>query len=409
MERRSRIVILGAGFGGIYAHHYLHRQLHRRRDVEIVVISENNYFLFTPLLHEVATGGLRMSNLVQPLRYILGCCQTKFVEAKVQSINCSLQNVSTTSGSYDFDYCLVALGATTNFFNTPGASEHSYPLKTMGEASRLRNRLLSCLEMATNEPNPEHQQQLLSWVVVGGGPTGVELAAELVDLAQSYARAVRNCPINLLKVTLYQSARSLLPMFDVRMQRVSQRILEGKGVTIRLGVRVTSVEPGNITTDRDERITAGMVAWTAGVQPNSVAVEPVHLLDSRGRIPVTPYLTVAAFPRIFAIGDIASLADVPQTAQAAVRQARTAAANLVAKIDRRSLTAFTFKKQGDLVSIGRWQAVARIHGVLFKGRFAWWLWRTIYLSKLIGFPSKLRVAVDWTLDLFYPRDISRLS
>lgn len=402
-----RIVIAGGGFGGAYTALGLRRLVaHESSAVSLTLISKNNYFLFTPLLHEVATGGVGRRAVVQSLYQLLPHL-SQLVEGEVQSIDHTRQVVQTSAGEIPYDTLVLALGSTTDFMNVPGALEHSLPLKTPQDATRLRSRLLDCLEAASQEREADVRRQLLTWVVVGGGPTGVELAAEMVEFAESFSRAVPQLSIADLRVVLCQAAPTLLPMMDQRLQQASLARLQELKVEVRLAEPITAVYMTQVKTVKGETIPAGLVVWTAGVRATDFAMIPEIPCDKRGRFTTQEDLSLPEASNIFVVGDLVAHGEA--TAQAAEAMATVVAQNIAADRTGGERQAFAYRKRGDLLSLGQWRAAGIIYGIYIYGRFTWWLWRTVYLFKIIGWPNRLRVALDWTIDIFYSRDLSRID
>lgn len=402
-----RILIIGAGFAGTYTFQHLHKRFHKHPQVELALVDQHNYFLFTPLLHEVATGGQTPINIVEPLRQTL-CCLEHFYLGEVESINLEANTVSNGRGDIAYDYLVLALGATTNFYNTPGAAEHSFTLKSLGDAVRLKNHIIGNFETAARSENREEQARLLHYAVIGGGPTGVELAAEMADLccqtfAELYTAERLACKA---KITLLQSAAELLPQFGVPMRRLALRALQRQGIQVRLNTKVVRVDKNEVELGDGEILPTNTPIWVAGVKPTPVEINPKPLQENNGRFNVNEYWQLPNYQNVFVLGDMAARA--PALAQAATKEAKAVAANIYRLINNKKLKPYTFRSSGDLVSLGRWNAVGHIAGITISGKFAWWLWRTVYLFKMLSWRKKLKVAVDWTINLFSPRDISEL-
>lgn len=402
---KQKIVILGAGFGGIYALKGLHKIFHKNSDIELVLINRKNYFLFTPLLHEVATGAQSPGNIVEPLRKAIGCCLADLYVRDVKNINTKEKYIEAESDRIIYDILVIALGSETNFYNTPGARENTFTLKTLEDALRLKKHCIEQFERASKTKDEKIRKKLLSFTIIGGGPTGVELAAEMADFfygeLANYHHQTNFAPS--IEITLIQKQSELLSHCSKKFQRKSQEILKKKGVKIILQSKVLAVEKNRVILENQKSIEAETIVWVAGIKATSVEIDAEK--NEKGQLIVNQFLQLQGKNNVFAIGDIAKNA-TPATAQAATKQAKCVAKNIEALIKGKNLRPCIFRNSGYLVSLGKWNAVAEIYGIFFAGHFAWWLWRTIYLLKLISKSKKLKVAVDWTLQLFSPRDIS---
>lgn len=406
---KQKIVILGAGFGGIYVLKRLHKIFHKNPDIELVLINRKNYFLFTPLLHEVATGAQSPGNIVEPLRKAMGCCLADLYVSDVKNICTKEKYIETGSSRITYDILVIALGSESNFYNTPGAKEYTFTLKTLEGALRLKKHCIEQFERASKTQDEKIRKKLLSFAIIGGGPTGVELAAEMADFfygeLSKYHHQTNFKPS--IEITLIQKQAELLSHCSKKFQRKSQEILKRKRVKIILQSKVQRVEKDRIIFENQESIEAETIVWVAGIKPASVEIDTEK--NEKGQLIVNQFLQLQGKNNVFAIGDIAKnveLANAPATAQAATKQAKCVAKNIEAIMKGKNLRPFIFRNSGYLVSLGKWNALAEIYGIFFSGHFAWWLWRTIYLLKLISKSKKLKVAVDWTLQLFSPRDIS---
>ena len=392
---QQHIVILGAGFGGVYVYKHLARLLGNETS-SLSIINERDYFLFTPLLHEVATGGQTMENVKEPLASALGCGKGLRV-TRATSVDPRQRVVRTEEGEVSYDYLALATGSHANFFEVPGAHKHCVTLKSLEDAVRLKNRIIAVAGQ-TKDPY---------FVVAGGGATGVELAAEIME----FARVLGSHNAN---VALIEQGRDLVPQFDARLREEALNTLQRKGIDVRLGTGVASVSRGSVTLSNSQSIVAHAVIWAAGIAPNAIPFAGDVKLAKNGAYVVNQYLQLAAYKNIFALGDVASFTNpgeekpVPTHAQTAVAEAKAVAENIVRSIRREPLQAFAYRHTGDLVSLGRWRAVGDIAGISFSGRFAWWLWRTVYLSKLLTWRKRIAVATDWTIRLFCARDTSEL-
>lgn len=415
IQKPIKIVILGAGFGGTYAFKQLHRFFHRQKKIELILVNRKNYFLFTPLLHEVATGGVSPENVTEPLRKVIGCCLHDFYLATVKSINLDKKEVTTTLGPITYDYLVIALGAETNFYDVPGARDYSFTLKSLEDAVRLKNHFIVTLEQASKINDELELTKLLTFVVIGGGPTGVELAAEMADFFYgTFNRLYPPDLIGKIRIVLVQAGSELLPAFSPPLRRKSLEILKKKKIEVRLNTVVTSVGQDFIQFKNGEKLATRTPIWVAGIKPALPLFQPEPVKDDRGRLVVNPTLELKGYAGVFALGDLASYRDqqtglaLPPLAQVATKQATVVARNIYCLIKAKSCQPFIYRHRGDLISLGRWLAIGEISKFSFSGHLAWWLWRTVYLSKLIAWPKKVKVAVDWTLNLFMPRDTSEL-
>jgi NADH dehydrogenase len=418
MERPTRVLILGGGFGGVYTALELEKLAGRPGDVEIALVSRENYMVFQPMLPEVISGSIGIVDTIAPIRRL--CPRTSLYTRTIESVDLAARRVLLAPGlgsrphTLEYDHLVVALGNVTSFAGQPGLVEHALPFKYLGDALALRNRLIHVLEEADIEPDPEVRRTLLTFVVAGGGFSGVEAVAELNDFVRAVARSFRRVDPRQIRVVLLHAGPLILPELPASLAGFAQRLLARRGVEIRLNTRLAGATAEAALLEGGERIPARTLVSTVPSAPNPlVAALPVP--KERGRIRVGADLEVAGHPGVWAVGDCAWAMDArsgepcPPTAQHAVRQARCAARNIVATIRGRSRQPFAFTALGKLGSLGHHSAVAEILGVRLSGFLAWWLWRTIYLMKLPGLDRKLRVATDWTLDLILRPDIVQLK
>jgi NADH dehydrogenase len=413
--RKKRIVILGGGFGGVYAAIHLQKLLARHRAVEICLVSRENFFLFTPMLHEIAASDLEITNIVNPLRKLL-----RKVEILVGDVNeIDLQNkqvlISRGYRNYlqplKYDHLLIALGSVTNFYDIPGLADLAIPMKSLRDAIQLRAQVIRHLEEANWETNAATRQSFLTFVVAGGGFAGVETVAALNDFVREALPFYPNLTEDMLRVVLVHSGPLILPELGPSLGQHAQKVLARRGVEIQFNTRVDRVTESEIFLTNNAQIVSRTLVWTAGTVPSPL-ISSLPCAKERNRIVVNQFLGVSNWPNVWAVGDCALVPDVrkpgqfhPPTAQHAIRQGKVAAHNIAAALSGRPSKPFSFRTIGLLASIGRRAGVARIFGFNFAGFLAWWMWRTVYLSKLPGFDKKLRVAFDWTLDLLFPKDV----
>ncbi len=417
MTTRQRILILGGGFGGIYAALELEKVLARRDDLEVTLVTRDNFFLFTPMLHEVAACDLDDSTIINPLRKLLRRVDT-FV-GTVERIDLEARCVTVAHGdghthALPYNHLVLALGCSTNFFGLPGVEQSALTIKSLSDAVALRNRLISRLEEASSECAAGAREPLLTFVVAGGGFAGVETMGGINDFAREAIRYYPDLHEDHVRMVLVTPDQLILPELGPKLGAYAQRKLAARGVEIVTGVRVRGMVDGVVELTDGRRFPGSTLVWAAGNAPNPlVAALPIPLRG--GRVLVDECLEVPGWPGVWALGDGALVPDPttggfhPPTAQHALREGRVLARNVVATIDGRATRPFRFKTLGQLAAIGRRTGVAHVFGINFSGFVAWWLWRTIYLSKLPRFEKKVRVALDWTLDLFFSKDLVKFA
>jgi NADH dehydrogenase len=408
----TRILVLGGGFGGVYTALHLERTLAKRPGVEITLVSRDNFFLFTPMLHEVAASDLDITHIVSPLRTLLK--RTAIFIGDIQSIDLEERRVRVSHGfdphEHDLPYhhLVVALGSMTNFYGLPGLEQRALTMKTLGDAIHLKNRVIATLEEADTECAGGNDG-LLTFVVAGGGFAGVETIAGLNDFVREALKFYPRLTPDRVRMVLVHAGPVILPELGDKLGAYAQRQLAARGIEIVTDAKVAGVTDTAVTLGDGRRIPSRLVVWTAGTSPHPLIHDLPCLLD-RGRIIVDETLAVPGRPGVWALGDCAVVPDTrtgrphPPTAQHALREARTVAFNISAYLNGRPARPFAFRTIGQLAAIGRRTGVARVFGINFSGFFAWWLWRTIYLGKLPRFEKKCRVAIDWTLDLIFSKD-----
>jgi len=410
-----RVLILGGGFGGIYTALELQKRLRRRKDVTVTLLSRYNFFLFTPMLHEVATSDLEINTIISPLHKLLSRVAT-FV-GNIEAIDLTTKSVRVSHGveghchDLPFEHLVLALGASTNFFGLPGVEANALALRTINDAVALRSRLISHLEEASSECVVSGHKPLLTFVVAGGGFAGVETIGGINDFVRDAIRfypALNQADVRMVLVTPDQL---ILPELGVKLGAYAQRKLASRGIEILTQARVAGYRNGSVLLQDGRSVPACTLVWTAGNTGNPL-VASLPLPNRAGRLLVNDYLEVENAPGIWALGDCALVPNPrskgfhPPTAQHALRQGRTLARNLAAEIMGTKKRPFRYSTLGQLAPIGRRTGVANILGMQFSGFVAWWLWRTIYLFKLPRLKKKVRAALDWTLDLFFAKDFA---
>ncbi|HEY1471746.1 MAG TPA: NAD(P)/FAD-dependent oxidoreductase [Candidatus Acidoferrum sp.] len=409
----KRVLILGGGFAGLSVAMKLEKTLARDPSLEVILINRDNFFLFTPMLHEVAASDLDLTTIVNPVRKMLRHVQ--FFAGEILQIDVKQKTVVVSHGfdhhehALEFDYLVLGLGAVTNHYGIPGLKECALTMKSLGDAMRLRNHLIAHLEEADSDCC-KVKEPLLTFVVAGGGFAGTETIAGINDFVRGALRSYPKLTEDMLRTVLVHSGPVILPELDEKLGAYAQSKLIDRKVEVRLKTKVEGFSGGTVKLSDGTTIQTNTLVWTAGTSSNPL-LDSVPCAKERGRLLVTEFLEVPEWPGIWALGDCSAALDTetggfyPPTAQHALRQGKTVAHNIAATLRGGDKKKFRFSTIGQLAAIGRRTGVANILGTNFSGFTAWWLWRTIYLSKLPRFEKKLRVAFDWTLDLLFSKDL----
>lgn len=411
---RPRIVIVGGGFAGVSVAQRLERRLAGRDGPDIVLVSDSNYQLFTPMLAGVAGGTLQERHIGAPIRAAVH--RTSFMHAALESVDAADRKLHVRPEGADvitvgYDHLVLAVGSVPDFRDLPGVDQHAFALKTLPDAVRLREHVIRQLELADVESSAVERRRRLTVVVAGGGFAGAELIAEIRDMAHGVRRYFPRLDPAEFRFVLVHSQDRILPELDARLAGLAQRRLREKDVELHLSARVTGVTARTVDLDDGTVIDAATVVWTAGTAPNPL-VRRLGFEMAQGALACEPTLLVQGQERVWALGDCASIPDTsapgrffPPTAQHAVREGAAVADNIVAVLDGGAPKPFRFRTIALLVALGHQDGAAQIGGRLLSGRLAWFLWRSIYLAKLPGLEKRIQVAIDWTLDLLFPRDV----
>jgi NADH dehydrogenase len=420
---KKRILILGGGFGGVYVAVDLGKMLSQDelKETEIALVNRENYIVFQPLLPEVISGGVELNHVIAPIRRMAP--QAHLYTRDIDSIDLNARTVTLCPGvrpttlTLRYDHLVIAMGTRLDYSKIPGMREHASPFKYLGDALYLRNQLVRMLEEAEAETDSETRKRLLTFVVAGGGFSGVECIAEMNDFLREAVRAYHNIAERDLRLILLQRGDRILPEVTPSLAAFAHKLLAKRGVEIRLGADLKAVTASAVVLeDKQSRQTETIGTRTAvatvpaGPHPLLTALP---LPQSKGRLVVNQTTEVPDWTGVWAIGDCAAIKQVdgnisPPTAQHALRQAKTCAENIVASYRNAPKKHFGFTGLGKLGSLGRRSAVAEILGFRFKGLVAWLLWRGVYVTKFPGFDGQLRLIADWILDVFLPRDITQL-
>jgi NADH:ubiquinone reductase (H+-translocating) len=391
-----RVVIIGGGFGGIHAAKAL-----RNAPVEVVIVDRQNYHLFTPLLYQVATASLSPADISQPIRYMFSRQpNVKVLLGEVTGIDLAHKKVELSRGSIQFDSLVVAAGSKNHYFGNDRWSTLAPPLKTIDDAQAIRDRILGAYERAEWTTDADERRRLLTFVVVGGGPTGVELAGALAEMAhRTLAKDFRNVDSRDARIVLVEGLDRVLGTFPPPLPVAAREQLEGLGVEVRLDARVTGVDAVGVDLG-SERIEAGTILWAAGVTASELGKAVDAPVDRSGRVLVAPDLSVPGHPEVYVVGDLMSFAhglDAPLAgvAQVAMQSGACAGRNIARTLDGEPRETFRYVDLGIMATIGRTHAVSVIRGWKTRGALAWWLWFGVHLVQLVGFRNRLVVLVQW--------------
>jgi NADH dehydrogenase len=410
-ERRlPRVVIIGGGFGGLYAARAL-----RRAKVELVVLDRTNHHLFQPLLYQVATATLAPTDITAPIRWLLRQqANTTVLLAEAQRVDPERRVIAIDAEPYEiaYDYLIVAAGARHAYFGHPEWEDLAPGLKSIGDAIELRQRILIAFERAEEAMTDAERDAWLTFVIVGAGPTGTELAGMLPTIAKhSLPREYRRIATANVRVILLEGGRKVLSTYPDELADHARRDLENLGVDVRTGALVTNIEPGKVHVG-DEVIRTNTIIWAAGNAASPLGKSLGAEVDRVGRVLVAPDLSVPGHPEIFAIGDMAAVTSngkpVPGVAPAAMQMGRHTAKNIQRDLEQRERKPFVYRNKGDLATIGRHRAVADFGRLKLTGFIAWWFWLFVHIMYLAGFRNRLSVLIEWGYSYFTFERGSRL-
>ena len=407
-NKKHHVVIIGAGFGGLRAARALAKD-----PVRVTLIDRNNYHLFQPLLYQVATAGITPEEIAYPVRSIFrGQKNLEFRMAEVNEIDVHNHRLLTTGGEVRYDTLIVAAGGKTNHFGMESVADHSFGLKGLEDAVGVRNHLLHQFELAAQEPDMAVRQARLTFVIAGGGPTGVEMAGAISELVQmALTRDYGNIERTEVQVLLLEGADQLLAGMPPALSQNAAQVLDQKGVHVRFGAQVTGFDGAAVTLRSGEMIPTGTLIWTAGVRAVPLVEQLDVPLGSQGRVRLLPTLQVPGRPESYVIGDAALLdgpdgKPLPMVAPVAIQTGEQAVANIRRALRGELAQPFVYHDPGTLATIGRSQAVAHLWGLSLTGFPAWLVWLGVHLMQLIGFRNRLLVLINWAWDyLFYDRAV----
>jgi NADH dehydrogenase len=401
-DHQKRVVVVGAGFGGLNAARRL-----SGHGFDVLLVDRNNYHLFIPLLYQVATGNLGEEAIAGPLRQIFRSQRdVRFLRAAVQQVDLERRQILTDAGPIDYDYLVLAPGSVTNYFGNCAIEQHSYDFKALDDAAALRSHILDMFERATHAADPQQQQALMTFLIVGGGPTGVEFAGALAELVRHTLRKdYAHLPMQQAKIYLVEGLPYLLASFPDRLRQYAQRRLERRGVEVRLNTLVSAVQGEDVQLKDGTVIRAATLVWAAGVQAPPL-IEALEAQKVRGgRVNVAPDLSLPDHPEVFVVGDMAYREQdgqpIPQLAQPAIQGGRYVAEVIVKQRERgEQVRPFRYHNLGTMAVIGRFAAIADlpVPSLQLTGIVAWAIWLVVHLYQLVGFRNRVVAMVDWGYD-----------
>jgi NADH dehydrogenase len=401
------VIIAGAGFGGLTCARAL-----KRVDVDVLLIDRNNYHLFTPLLYQVASALLDPGEVARPVRELVRPLRNvEFRQAEVNGADLQRRLLLTDHGPLPYDYLVLATGAQTDYFGNESLARHAFGLKDLDEALALRNRVLARFEASRWTKTADERRGLLTFAVVGGGPTGVELAGAYAELVRIVLRKdFRDLDMSEVRVLLLEASDSLLGTFSPELRLAAVRSLEGKGVEVKLNAKVEEVTKDAVILAGGEEIAATTVVWTAGVRASTVGSALEVELARQKRVKVGPALQVPGFPSAFVIGDLAAAtagdALLPMLIPVAMQEARRVAATISDLVHNAPTRPFRYRDPGIMATIGRNSAVAQLGPVHLSGFLGWVMWLVVHLVNVVSFRARILVLVNWAWDyLFYDRPV----
>ncbi|MBP0134700.1 MAG: NAD(P)/FAD-dependent oxidoreductase [Nitrosarchaeum sp.] len=431
VKTKKKIVILGGGFAGVECAKKLESYFGNNSEIEIIMISEDNFLLFTPMLPQVASGMIETRHIVLPIRAI--CKKTKFYEGKIKNID-PFGKLVTLWGTVEkrgaiiyYDYLVIALGSETNFFGMADVEKNAFTMKTLNDAVMLRNRIIDMLEQTENETDPILRKSLLTFVIAGGGFAGIETAGEIMDLLLDARKYYSTIQKNDIRVIIIESLPMILNGFNQKLAEFAKEKMIHRGIEFKLKNVVTKFDGTEVSIkllnenlkeplveSEIEIIRTKTLIWTAGVTPVNTIKRSMFKME-KGKLIVNDFLEVPEFSGVFAIGDCALFTDpktnrpFPPTAQIAEAQAKIVSYNLNALIKNSDKKMFEYNSKGQMAIIGKRTGIATFFGMNISGFLAWIIWRNVYLSKIALPDKKIRVLLDWIIDLLFDRDVSRLK
>ncbi|MBI2884479.1 MAG: NAD(P)/FAD-dependent oxidoreductase [Candidatus Methylomirabilis oxyfera] len=411
-RKPAQIVVLGGGFGGLYAAMTLQRELAGSGAAQVTLVDRRNYFTFTPFLPEVAAGTLGRAHVTYPFRFLAQKGRFHFIQGVVRTFDLAERVIRTDTTTIPYDHLIVSLGGAPSFFGNPHIEAHALTLNSVDKALAIRNHIIHLFEHAVVESDPLRRRQLLTFVVAGAGPCGVEVAAELHHLIRTALLKYYSVDPSEIRILVVCKGDRILPHFAREMAETGQQTLVKRGIEVKLCTQVTGASGEHVEFNHQEIIPTRTLIWAAGVTPNPVLAQLPAPKSRQGGIVVDEFLKLSEFPEVYVIGDGASVLDrrngrpYPALAPVAIRQGIRAAGNILNTLQGRVREPFRFDFTGNIVGLGCGMALVNLLGLKFHGRLGWWFYRMAYLQRLVSFRNKASLALTLALNAIFDRDIS---
>jgi len=413
VRKRAKVVVLGGGFGGRYAALTLHRELAGSELAEVTLVDQRNYFTFTPLLPEVAAGTLGRAHVTHPFRVLAKGGRFQFIQGDVREFDLAQRTIRTEDTAIPYDYLVVALGSVPFLFGSHELQAHSLTLASVEDALAIRNHVIRLFESAVRERDLARRRQLLTFVIAGAGPSGVEIAAELRHLIDAVLRKYYPVDPAQTRVLLVDGGDRILVHFARELTDAGQRELIKRGIEVRLSTRITSATGEQVELNNGEEvIPTQTLIWTGGTRPSPALGRLGAAKTRRGAVVVDEFLKIPEHPEVYVIGDGACVLDrrrgrpYPPVAPVAIHQGIRAAGNIVNTLQGRAREPFRFDFTGNIVGLGGGAALVNVLGIKFHGRLGWWMYRLAYLQRLVGVKNKALLVLTLGLNAVFDRDIS---
>ncbi len=412
----KKVLVLGSGFGGVYALRRMVKRLNGRQDIEITMLSDENLFVFSPLLHEVATGAIEPRHVALPVRRLPRPGDFTFVQTHVEEIDLNNRKVTTDAGKFDYDYLILGLGSVRDMSGLKIKGGQIFTLKSLSDARQIKNHIIGLFEKASMERDPERQKQLLTFVISGGGYIGVQLIAALRDfIFRDLTKCYRTVDPNNVRLILVEIEPKIIPRLHTKLGAYTMKHLKDTGIDVRLKSRVTEAHADHVVINNSEKVPTNTLIWVAGVLSSPQVTRLEAKKDKIGRVLVNDYLQMLDFPNVYAVGDCAHFPDpksgqaIPPKAHTGVRQAKIAAYNVLADIEGKAKRPYVYSNPFEVIPLGPSKGIFSFHRLRLYGLPARLLWMAGYATLVPNMYNRVRISTDWILSMIFGRDLNFLK